>query len=154
MMFMANIRRVLLAGCALGAAFMATATPALAQATGLPKTQAEFEKQIGITADQKKKMDDLKKKYDPQMLAIQKKYQPQVQKLQQQFAEIQTQMQALQQKAQVEMRPLAEKAQKEMQAILTPVQQKKIKEIEAQVQQQRQQAGGGAGGGLMGAPRP
>jgi len=76
MMFMANIRRVLLAGCALGAAFMATATPALAQATGLPKTQAEFEKQIGITADQKKKMDDLKKKYDPQMLAIQKKYLP------------------------------------------------------------------------------
>jgi Spy/CpxP family protein refolding chaperone len=146
MMFMANIRRAVLAGCVLGAACVAATLPAQAQDAALPKTQAEFEKQIGLTADQKKKMDAVQKKYQPQLLAIGKKYQPEFQKMQQQMQELQGKMQALNQKAQTEAKPLMEKAQKESNAILTPAQQKKIKEFQDKAKQQAAMQGGLMGG--------
>jgi hypothetical protein len=117
-----------------------------------PTSQADFEKQLGITPDQKQKMQVVDKKYNPQLQAIQKKYQPQAQKLQQQMIAIQKQMQALNQKAFTEAQPTLQKRQKEYEAILTAAQKSKIKELQQQAMQQRQSMMGGAG--MTGAAKP
>jgi hypothetical protein len=118
-------------------------------------SQADFEKQLGITADQKQKMQVVDKKYNPQLQAIQKKYQPQAQKLQQQMIALQKQMQDLNKKAYTEAQPSLQKRQKEYEAILTPAQREKIKQIQQQAMQQRQgMMGGGPGAGMAPAPKP
>lgn len=115
------------------AALLLLATQAPAQTPTMPRSQAEFEQMIGLTPDQKKKMEAVNKKYQPQMQAIQKKYQPQ-------FEALQKQMAALQQKAQKEAQPVMTKQKTEIEAILTPAQRKKIQDFEAMA---RQQQGGG-----------
>jgi len=117
-------------------------------------SQADVEKQLGLTADQKQRMQAVDKKYNPQLQAISKKYQPQAQKLQQQMMQIQQQMQALQKKAFTEAQPYLEKLAKDIQAILTPAQQEKIKQMQAQAMQQRQMMGAGGGGGAMASAPP
>jgi Skp family chaperone for outer membrane proteins len=119
-----------IAAAAVAAGVLLSATSAPAQTPGLPKSQAEFEKQIGLTADQKKKIEGLNQKYQPKIQAVQKKYEPEARKLQQQMA-------ALQQKVQTEMKPLADQYQKEMDAVLTPAQREKVKQIRQQVMQQQ-----------------
>lgn len=127
-------KQILTAGGA--AALLLLATQAPAQTPTMPRNQEEFEKMIGLTADQKKKIEAVNKKYLPQVQAVQKKYQPQ-------FEALQKQMMALQQKAQKEVQPLMNKQKTEMEAILTPTQRKKIQELENMARQQ----GGGAPGG-------
>ncbi len=127
-------RHMVVVGSAASLLLLATQAPA--QTPTMPRNQAEFEKMIGLTADQKKKIEVVNKKYTPQVQALQKKYQPQ-------FEALQKQMQALQQKYQKEAEPLANKQKTEMEAILTPAQRKKVQEIQAMA---RQQGGPGAGG--------
>jgi hypothetical protein len=117
-------------------------------------TQAEFEKQLGITPDQKQRMQAVDKKYNPQLQAISKKYQPQAQKLQQQLIALQKQMQDLNKKAFTEAQPTLQKRQKEYEAILTPTQKEKIKQMQAQAMQQQRMMGGGGGGVAAAPPKP
>lgn len=118
--------------------------PGMAQTpTAIPQNQAEFEKQLGITADQKKKMEAVGKKYKPQLEKLQTKYKPQVEQLQKQMVALQQQMVALQKKYVAEAQPLGTAQQKEIEGILTPAQRDKMKAIQAAVQQQRSAAGGG-----------
>jgi Spy/CpxP family protein refolding chaperone len=124
-----RVGRMAAAAVAVGAFLTATSAPA--QTPGLPQSQAEFEKQINLTADQKKKIEGIGKKYQPKMMAIQKKYEPEARKLQQQLM-------ALQQKANAEIKPVADQYQKEVDAILTPTQREKIKQIRAQIMQRGQ----------------
>jgi|GEM_PF-5125340 Skp family chaperone for outer membrane proteins len=119
---------------AMGAAsILLLATQAPAQTPTLPQNQAEYEKMIGLTADQKKRMEAIGKRYEPKFQAIQKKYQPQ-------FEALQKQMQALQQKAMKEVEPLQQNLKKELDGVLTATQRKKVQEIENAA---RKQQGGG-----------
>ena len=113
----------------LGAALVASAPAGQAQngKTPLPKSQAEFEKQVGITAAQKTKMNTITKKYEPKAKALQ----AQMVKLQQQMQTLQVQ------------------ANKEMQSVLTAQQQAKIKAIQSAMQQQGGMGGPPPGGGKM-----
>ncbi|MDX1935446.1 MAG: hypothetical protein SFU56_22830 [Capsulimonadales bacterium] len=132
--------------------FLLLSLPGMAQTpTTIPTSQAEFEKQVGITADQKKRMDALNKKYQPQFAKIQNKYKPDFDKLQQQMQALQQKAMTLRQKMQTEANPLQQQMQKEADSILTPAQREKIKQINAAMQQQRS-AMQGAGGGLPGQP--
>jgi Spy/CpxP family protein refolding chaperone len=125
------------AATAVAAGILLSATSAPAQTPTLPRSQAEFEQQVGLTADQKKKIEALKGKYQPKIQAVQKKYEPEARRLQQAIA-------ALQQKANKELKPLADQYQKEIDAILTPAQRAKIKQMnEAQMKAMQQQGGGG-----------
>jgi uncharacterized protein with FMN-binding domain len=120
----------------LGTAGLVTA----AYAQTMPRNEAEFEQQVGITAAQKSKINQINAKYKPQFDAINKKYRPKVEALQKQ-------MQALQLQANNEVRPLAQKHSKEVEAVLSPAQRTKIKAIQQQAMSQRQgmmQGGGGA----------
>ena len=120
----------------LGAAFVIFVPAAQAQKGGtpLPKNQAEFEKQVGITAAQKAKMTAIGKKYEPKAKVLQTKMQA-----------LQKQMMALQQ----QMQTLGTQANKEVEGVLTPAQQTKVKAIQAAMAQQQQGMMGGAGGGKM-----
>jgi len=129
----------------LGAALLGSAHAGQAQApkagaapTGgmqLPRNQAEMDKQLGITADQKAKIEAAKKKYTPKAKALQ------------------TQMIALQ----AQMRTLNTQYSKDMEAILTSTQKNKIKAMQQAAQAaQMQQQGGMMGGGapVMGGAPP
>jgi hypothetical protein len=126
---------------------------AKAQTTPMPSSQADFEKQLGITPDQKQKMQAVDKKYNPQLQAISKKYQPQAQKLQQQMMAIQEQMQTLNKKAMTEAQPYLQKRAKEYETILTPAQRDKIKQLQQQAMQQRQMMMGGGAPGMAAPPK-
>jgi chromosome segregation ATPase len=131
--------------------------PGLAQTpTALPQSQAEFEKQVGITPDQKKKIEAVGNKYKPQVDKIQNKYKPQVEKIKQQMQALQVQMQGLQQKYMAEVKPIANQQEKDIENILTPQQREKVKQIQAAMQQQRNAMGGAGlmGGGGAPVPRP
>lgn len=121
------------------------AVQAPAQTPNVPRTQAEFEKMISLSPDQKKKIDVVNKryqpqlqtigqKYRPQLSAIENKYKPRVEALQKQMMELQKQAyaeaQPILQKQQQEATPILQKQQKEIEVILTPAQRAKIKQME------------------------
>jgi Spy/CpxP family protein refolding chaperone len=131
-----RVGRIAAAAAAVGVFFTATSAPA--QTPGLPRTQAEFEKQINLTADQKSKIETITKKYQPRIQAVTKKYEPEARKLQEQMVALQKKMVALNQKAATEAKPLTDQYQKEVDAILTPSQREKIKQIRSQLMQRGQ----------------
>ena len=98
---------------------------AVAYTQTLPRNQAEFEQQVGITAAQKAKLEAITKKYQPQIEAVGKKYEPQ--------------FRAIQAKAQAEVKPILDKREKEAEAVFTPAQRAKLNQIKALQKQQMQQ---------------
>ncbi|MBC8101092.1 MAG: hypothetical protein H7Z41_00710 [Cytophagales bacterium] len=96
-----------------------------------PSGQQQMEKELGITPQQKTKLDAIGKKYLPKLSAVQKKYTPQAQALQKQMVALQQKMQALNQKAFAEAKPTLDARQKEMDTVLTATQKAKIKQIQA-----------------------
>jgi len=113
-----------------------SARHASAQAPGQQRTTAQVEKEIGVTAAQKSKIESVKKKYDPKLKALQPR-----------MVAAQKQMQQVQK----DYITIAQAADKEMQAILTPAQRAKLKAMQAadakKYQQMMQQGGGRPGGG-------
>ncbi len=109
-------------------------------AQSLPRTQAEFEQQVGITADQKAKIKAIDAKYAPKKQAVAAKYKAQYESLQKQMADLRNKVNA-------DMLPIYTQEKNEDDAVLTPAQREKVKKIQAAVKaQQMQQMGGGAGG--------
>lgn len=134
---MRSVRRMVASKAAIAAAavvLIGTGVVAV-RAQNLPRSQAEFEQQIGLTAAQKEKLKKIDARYKPQLEAIDKKYRPQ-------FEALQKQLQALQVKANAEVKPIMEKRGKEAQAVFTPAQMAKMKQIQAAMQQAQ---GGGMG---------
>jgi Spy/CpxP family protein refolding chaperone len=122
-----NIKKYLLPVAA--SLLVATTGIALAQQPGNPaqaqlQAQQQMEKELGITAEQKKKLTTISNKYRPKLEALNKKYDPQ-------FKALQKKMQQLQQKAMTEARPTLTAQQKEMDSVLTPAQKAKIKQMQA-----------------------
>jgi Spy/CpxP family protein refolding chaperone len=136
-------RRLMVATGVSGLLLLAAQAPA--QTPNLPRSQAEFEKMISLTADQKKKIEAVNKryqpqlqsvgtKYRPQLAAIENKYKPKVEALKKQMAELQKQAygeaRPILEQQQKEALPILQKQQKEIEGILTPAQRAKIKQME------------------------
>jgi len=115
-------RRLAVAMSAASLLFVAAQAPA--QTPTLPKSQAEFEKMINLSPDQKTKIGAIDKKYQPQFAAIQARYKPKFDALQKQYV-------ALVQQAQREAQPLLASHQKEVETVLTADQKAKIKQMDA-----------------------
>jgi hypothetical protein len=107
-----------------------------ARAQTLPRSEAEFEQEIGITAAQKAKLNAISVKYRPKMQAIAKKYQPQA-------LALQTQMSELQKKFNAEAQPIRIAQKNEADAVYTPAQREKLKKLSALVAAQQGMVPGG-----------
>ncbi len=113
---------------------------------------APMQDPLGLSADQKKKIDAIQKKYKPQIEALQKKWQPQFLAIQKKYqalaqplakdnspagqkkqqdlmAKMQGEMKPLMDKAMKETKPLQDKVTKEINTVLTPKQQATLKQL-------------------------
>ena len=136
--FVLKLLSVVAALAVVSAGAMALAAPSFAQ---LPKSPAEAEKQLGITATQKAKMKTIEGKYKPKYEAINKKYQPKIEALRKQMA-------ALNAQYGTEMKPLVGQMNGELDKVFTPAQKAKMKQWQAMQAQQQGGMGGAMGGGM------
>ena len=162
-MKMAHFATRLLAASIAAVAVLGTVA-GTAHAQQPPAAPGGMQDPLGLTADQKKKMDAIQKKYQPQIEALQKKWQPKFVAVQKKYQSEgdklskdqtpggQKKMQAFMQKVQAEMKPLMDAAQKEtkplqdkvvkeINGVLTPKQQATLKQLMSMQQQM-----GGPGG--------
>jgi uncharacterized protein with von Willebrand factor type A (vWA) domain len=124
-----------------GVALIATLSLAggVAFAQALPKDMKDFEKQIGLTDAQRKKMEVVDKKYQPKFKAIDGKYRPQFTALQKQMEPLQKKAFELQQKMNAEAKPVMDAMNKEKEACMSPDQVKKMKAILAKIAARNQE---------------
>jgi Spy/CpxP family protein refolding chaperone len=109
---------------------------------------------LGLTKEQRVKLEAIDKKYQPktgtimkkyeprivpirqQVQALEKKYKPRISAIQAEFAKeskpLQDQAIAIQNEANKELKPLEEARRKDIESVLTPAQREKVKKIDAQ----------------------